>query len=141
MTFHLGKSLIEDVLKVTSTIDNPFGANTVLQRAVREGVLRKATASDLSAWRDAYLTNKYTKKNLSVPDGEDAMIGTVEVSNAYVVLAKFGLPWGTSGTNRAVFFVPKGAPFPAGEIGLSAIYDFETLRATCTAARTGSFSC
>jgi hypothetical protein len=141
LTAHLVTPLVEDLLKVASRIENPFGAQAALERAVREGELRKATHEDLGLWREAYLAKKSAQKDPSAPVEKDARIGSVELSQAYIVLRKFALPWGPTGSNRAVFFVPKGVPLPTGEMGRSAIYDFDTLTVQCTFARTESFSC
>lgn len=113
-----------------------------LDRAIREGSIRKATAEDVSAFRDAYIEKKYTSKNLPVPVTEDALSVTkVDISRSYVVLEKFTYPSGLLNEYRAVFFVPKGVPEPSGEIGHSAVYDFGTLTVGCTLARTGGISC
>lgn len=138
---NLAKSVFDEFGRAISKIDNPFGADAALDRGVRDGVLRKASQDDLSAWRDVYLANKYTSKGLALNPHDDAMIGAIDLTKAYWVVGKFVLPWGKGGTNRSVFFVPKNVPYPVGELGMSAIYDFETLLVTCAGARTQAFSC
>lgn len=113
-----------------------------LDRAIREGTIRKATAEDVRAFRDAYIEKKYVSKNLPVPVTEDALSVTkVDISRAYVVLKKFTYPSGLVNEYRVVFFIPADVPEPSGEIGHSAFYDFATLTIGCTFARTGGFSC
>lgn len=125
--------------RVIAEIKDPQPA---LDKAIRDGTIRKATAEDVRAFRDAYIANKYTRKNLPVPVTEDALSVTkTDLSRAYVVLNKFTYPSGLLNEHRATFFVPIGVPGPSGAIGHSAFYDFGTLTVGCTAARTGTFSC
>jgi len=113
-----------------------------LDRAVRDGFIRKATAEDIRAFRDAYIEKKYTSNNLPVPATEDALSVTkVDMSRAYVVLKKFTYPSGLLDEYRVIFFVPVGVLEPSGEIGHSAFYDFGSLTINCTLARTGGISC
>lgn len=124
---------------VVDTIKSPQPA---LDEAIQDGALRKATAEDVKAFRDAYLEKKYTSKNLPVPATDDALaVGGVDLTQAYVVMRAFTYPAGLVNEYRAVFFVPKGVPQPRGDIGHSATYDFETLTVGCTVARTGGISC
>jgi len=129
--------------RVMAGITNPQPA---LDKAVRDGVLRKATAEDVRAFRDAYIANKYTRKNLPVPATEDALsVTATDLSRAYVVLGKFTYPSGLLNEYRTTFFVPIGVAMPSGDIGHSAFYDFGTLTVGCTgartSARTGFLSC
>jgi hypothetical protein len=125
--------------RVAAEINNP---QPTLDKALQGGILRKATAEDVRAFRDAYIDNKYISRKLSVPATEDALAVTkTDLSRAYVVLGKFTFPSGLLNEYRATFFVPTGVPEPSGAIGHSAVYDFATLRVRCTFARTGAFSC
>ena len=125
--------------RVTAKIENPQPA---LDKAIRDGTIRKATAEDVRAFRDVYIANKYTRKNLAVPVAEDALSVTkTDLSRAYVVLKKFAYPSGLVNEYRATFFVPIGVAEPTGDIGHSAFYDFGTLTVVCTGARTGTASC
>lgn len=117
-----------------------------LDKAIRDGIIRKATAEDVRKFRDAYIDKNYTRKNLLVPVTEDALsVAETDLSRAYVVLDKFTYPSGLVNEYRATFFVPIGVPEPSGDIGHSAFYDFGTLTVVCTAARaaarTGFVSC
>lgn len=113
-----------------------------LDEAVRNRIIRKATDEDKKAFFDAYIENKYTRKNIQVPANENALsVTNIDISRAYVVLKKFTYPSGMINENRVVFFIPKGVPEPGGEIGHSATYDFETLTVECTLARAGRISC
>lgn len=113
-----------------------------LDRAIQAGSIRKATVEDITAFRDAYLKNKYIRKGLPVPENETALSVThVNISRAYVVLKKFTYPSGLVNEYKVVFFVPVGVPNPSGDFGHSAVYDFATLTVGCSLARTGSISC
>lgn len=132
--------------KVTETghfiVANIKDPQPALDRALKDGSIRKATAEDVRAFKDAYIENKYTSKNLSVPDWEDALSVTlVDISRAYVVLKEFTYPTGLIDEYRVTFFLPKGVPEPTGNMGHSALYDFQTLTVVCTLARTGGISC
>ena len=113
-----------------------------LDEAVRNRIIRKATDEDKKAFFDAYIENKYARKNIPVPPKENALsVINVDISRAYVVLQKFSYPSGMINENRVVFFTPKGVQEPSGEIGHSATYDFATLTVRCSAARTGRIGC
>ena len=125
--------------RVVAKIKDPQPA---LEKAIREGFIRRATAEDVRAFGDAYIEKKYVSKNLPVPVTEDALaVAQVDISRAYVVLKKFTYPSGLVNEYRVVFFSPRGIAEPNGEIGHSALYDFETLTVMCTMARTGHESC
>lgn len=124
---------------VVDTIKSPQPA---LDQAIREGAIRKATAEDVKAFRDAYLEKKYISKSHPVPATENALsVDRVDLTRAYVVMGTFIYPAGLLDEYRAVFFVPTGIPQPRGDIGHSATYDFASLTVSCTLARTGAVSC
>lgn len=126
----------------TPPVKVPSDSQIALNQAVKNRIIRKATEADKKAFFDAYIENKYTRKNLPVPTNENALAVTnVDISRAFVVLKKFTYPLGMTKENRVVFFIPKDVPLPRGEIGESATYDFATLTVECTFARTGRFSC
>jgi hypothetical protein len=113
-----------------------------LGEAVRKGLIRKATAEDVGAFRNAYIQKKYLKNGLPAPEDEDALsITLVDISRAYVVLKKFSYPSGLVNSNRAVFLVPIGVPEPSGEYGHSAIYYFDSLTVECTLERMSRWRC
>lgn len=125
-----------------STVVKLVDPQPSLDRAIQAGAIRKATAQDVQAFRDAYIEKKYLKKGLLTPENEDALSVTrVDVSRAYVVLTTFTFPSGLVNEYKAVFFVPTGVPKPSGDYGHSAIYDFATLTVECKLARTGGISC
>lgn len=141
---------VQVIMKTLATADSPpnppakaqADPRPALEEAVRTGLIRKATAEDIKAFRAAYIQKKYAGKPLAVPSSENALSVTgVDVSRAYVVLQKFTYPPGMLNENSVVFFIPKGVPEPAGKYGHAAIYDFETLTVECTAARTGGVGC
>lgn len=131
----------QDVSKTTPPLKVPE-AQVALDQATQRGAIRKATAEDLKAFRDAYIYKKYTSKNLPVPSTENALSVTqVDLSRAYVVQKDFSYPPGMINENSVVFFIPEGVSEPSGKYGHSAIYHFDTLTVECSAARTGGFSC
>jgi hypothetical protein len=135
----LANKVAEIIRFIDDKIHNPQPA---LEKAIREGSIRKATATDVKAFQNAYIEKKYKNKNTPVPDNENALaVGEVDLSHAYVVLKAFTYPSGLVNKYRVVFFTPEGVPEPKGDIGHSAVYDFNTLTVGCTAARTGGFSC
>jgi hypothetical protein len=131
--------VVKKVAEIRRKIKDPQPA---LDRAIKNGTIRKATAEDVRAFRDAYIENKYHSKSPQVLETDDALSVTkVDISHAYVVLKKFTYPSGLVNEYKVVFFIPKGVPEPSGEMGQSMFYDFGTLTIGCTVARTGSFSC
>ena len=113
-----------------------------LDRAIREGFIRKATVDDVRAFKDAYIEKKYASKNLSEPGWDNALSVTcVDISHAYVVLKEFTYPSGLVDEYRATFFLPKGVPEPNGSMGHSVLYDFQTLTVEFTAAKPSGISC
>jgi len=144
--FSVGSIAPSTAFSQAKTPNQPYkmvaDSQIALDEAVRMGVIRKATVEDVNAFRDAYIEKKYTSRNLPVPVKENALsVTNVDISRAYVVLKKFTYPSGMINENRVVFFVPKGVSEPSGEYGHSAIYHFDTLTVSCTAARTGGMSC
>lgn len=132
---------IQDVVKPTPSI-TATDPQVLLDQAVLNRIIRKATAEDVRKFRDAYIDKKYASKNLPVPTNEDALSVTgVDISRAYVVLKEFTYPPGMINEKKVVFFIPKGILEPKGEYGHSAIYDFETLTVWCSYGRNGSFRC
>ena len=142
---------IEALQKIQKVLDSgpPEAASLAVKdpqlelgEAVRKGLIRKATAEDVGAFRNAYFEKKYLKKGLPVPEDEDALSVTlVDISRAYVVLKKFTYPSGLVNKHRVVFLVPIGVPEPSGEYGHSAIYYFDSLTVECTLERMSRWSC
>lgn len=95
-----------------------------LERAVRAGVLRRATLDDAEQWINA-LKRKYALQNRAAPDIP------ADLYNAYVVLKRFAYPEGLTGGERATFYVPKGVPEPSGDYGHSKIHDMNSVMLEC----------
>jgi hypothetical protein len=132
--------------KVTETghfiVANVNDPQPALDRALQYGAIRKATAEDVRAFKEAYLEKNNTSKNFPEPNWENALsVTSVDISRAYVVLKEFTYPSGLINEYRVTFFLPKGVPEPTGNMGHSALYDFQTLTVTCSAARTDGISC
>jgi hypothetical protein len=101
--------------------DTRPGGEAGLALGVREGYLREARKSDMNEW-------------LATQKPGDARVDSSAFAmlNAYVVLKPYRLPNGLYGAHSAKFYVPRGVPRPTGELGHSAIYDFNTR--TCAGA-------
>lgn len=116
-----------------------------LEDALHNGILRKATESDVDEWVIA-ASVKTPKKDVPAIAGEEerkpvrpqlyVTVCTVSIddkddyrriSNAYVVLKQFIYPAGLYGEASSTFFIPKGVPLPTGNPGHSNIYDFNRL--------------
>lgn len=95
--------------------DTRPGGEAGLALGVREGYLREARNSDMNEWR---VTQK--------PGDARADSSGFAMHNAYVVLKPYRVPSGLYGAHAAKFYVPRGVPRPTGELGHSAIYDFNT---------------
>lgn len=114
-------SLIGEVSQVP---DPAKTAAASLERAVRAGVLRRATLDDAEQWITA-LKRKYALQKRAAPDIP------ADLYNAYVVLKRFVYPEGLTGGERATFYVPKGVPEPTGDYGHSKIYDMNSVMLEC----------
>lgn len=101
--------------------DSRPGGEAGLALGVREGYLREARKSDMHEW---LATQK--------PGDARADSSAFAMLNAYVVLKPYRLPSGLYGAHSAKFYVPRGVSRPTGELGHSAIYDFNTR--TCAGA-------
>ncbi|MBW8810092.1 MAG: hypothetical protein JF591_14995 [Lysobacter sp.] len=95
--------------------DTRPGGEAGLALGVREGYLREARNSDMNEWRA-------TQK----PGDGRGDSSAFAMHNAYVVLKPYRVPSGLYGAHSAKFYVPRGVPRPTGELGHSAIYDFNT---------------
>lgn len=106
------------------------GANG-LERAVRDGLIRKADAQDASAWLAAWkAANAAKAARFKVSDAE--LLRYINLYDAYVVDKAFRYPPGMTQV-AATFFVPKGRARPVGEPGHSIVYDFNN--GSCSAAQ------
>ena len=106
----------------------PLAGPVGLEDAVNKGILRKAAAADIDEW-DASMARNAAKQNTQPMAGlgARALPGRSHPFNAYVVLKPFRLPAGLYGAHAATFLVPKGVPIPEGDLGHSALYDFNTM--------------
>ena len=109
--------------------DDMAAGEAGLAYAVSRGWLRAATRADMDAWLAARAAQPQAD---TPPIAGGALPGRMTVHNGYVVLKPFRLPAGLYGAHSATFFVPKGVQRPTGELGHSALYDFNTL--TCAGA-------
>jgi hypothetical protein len=98
-----------------------------LKDALRQGLLRKATAADAQAWSDAVGQDSLQRNVPSAPVQSVPKPPKSLLFRTYVVLGPFTYPAGLWGADSAIFLIPRGAPTPEGNPGHSAIYDFNTL--------------
>lgn len=133
-----GKVVVGDTLEKTTRLltsndvtvkslqqkDAPLAGPAGLEEAVRNGILRAATSDDMFAWESAM-----QKQVNGDPPLHDAAseVRRNRVDNTYVVLKRFNLPAGLYGANAAKFLLPQGVPVPTGDLGHSALLDFNTM--------------
>lgn len=131
----LGQPLSADAVQLTSPDSPPssFVDATMpkagpagLADAVTKGLMRPADEDDFAAWQ-ALLERKSSQANRGLPPlANPSERSSFRVHNAYVLLKAQRLPAGLYGAHSASFFLPKGVPFPEGELGHSALYDFNS---------------
>jgi len=106
----------------------PRAGTAGLEEALRQGLLRKATAADAQAWSDAVAQNAPQRDVSTVPGQGVPKPPKSFLFRTYVVLGPFTYPAGLYGGKSAIFLVPRGTPTPKGNPGHSAVYDFNTLK-------------
>lgn len=90
-----------------------------LVEAMRKGLLRPASGSDLSVWK-----SRWSQANSrSVPRTFDER---TRMMTAYVIQRDFNIPAGLSGANSVVFVLERSVPYPRGDAGHSVILDQAT---------------
>lgn len=90
-----------------------------LVEAMRKGLLRPASGSDLSVWK-----SRWSQANSrSVPRTFDER---TRMMTAYVIQRDFDIPAGLSGANSVVFVLERSVPYPRGDAGHSVILDQAT---------------
>jgi hypothetical protein len=90
-----------------------------LVEAMRKGLLRPASGSDLSVWK-----SRWSQANgRSVPRTFDER---TQMMTAYVIQRDFDIPAGLSGAHSVVFVLERGVPYPRGDAGHSVILDQAT---------------
>jgi hypothetical protein len=140
----VGEPLPQDAVQLTSTdtppqsfVDPslPKAGPAGLADAVEKGLMRPASDADIAAWQ-AIEANKASKLGHDLPPmASPPAPPELFVHNAYVLLKAQRLPAGLYGAHLATFFLPKGVPYPEGELGHSTLYDFNTER--CQGASCG----
>lgn len=107
----------------------PLAGPAGVADAVRKGLLRPATAKDMKDWADAVRAATTPDPDLPPVEGGTKRAERQSAPyNTYVVLKAFTFPSGLYGGNSATFIIPKGVPYPQGNPGHSAVYDFNTLK-------------
>lgn len=116
---------------------SPLAGKAGLNELVSKGMLRPSTTADINKW--AQLKEEAYKKIKKHRDEELPPVANAQkkttfkpqhVHNGYVILKKITIPAGLFGGNLATFFLEKGVPYPAGNLGHSRLYDFNTI--TCS---------
>ena len=102
----------------------PLAGEAGLAKAMRKGILRRATLEDATKWINA-LKMKYAVQHRQPPDIPP------DLNNAYVVLKEFTYPAGLYGGHSATFYIPEGVPLPTGNYGHSKIYDLNSISLEC----------
>lgn len=137
---HLGEKLSPNTKlysskerKLSNYIDKtkPLAGEAGLKELVKKGFLRRYTKKELLKW--ASLQEKLYKKSHNEKTLPKIINGNMKKSfipsvvlNGYTILKKITIPAGLYGANAATFFLPKGVPFPEGDLGHSTLYDFNT---------------
>lgn len=108
----------------------PLAGPAGIQDAVAKGILRQATREDAEAWanRKSKLIPKDALPPVSGGDSRRTLLGP-HGYNVFVILKRFTLPSGLYGGNLATFYLLEGVPYPEGDLGHSALYDFNAM--TC----------
>ena len=97
-----------------------------LTDAVAKGLMRPADEADFAAWQ-AVLERKNRQASEGLPPmANPPARSSFRPHNAYVLLKAQRLPAGLYGAHSASFFLPLGVPYPEGELGHSALYDFNS---------------
>ena len=107
----------------------PLAGQMGLKQLSKKGYIRPYTKEDIEKW--AKLQKKiYERKEKNLPKVINADIRQSFkppfVLHGYTILKKITIPSGLYGGNAATFFLPKGVPFPKGNLGHSTLYDFNT---------------
>ncbi len=106
--------------------DLPKAGPAGLADAVAKGLMRPADETDFAAWQ-AVLERKASQANQDLPPlANPPTRSSFRPHNAYVLLKAQRLPAGLYGAHSASFFLPLGVPYPEGELGHSALYDFNS---------------
>ncbi len=126
-----------DSFKLKNT---PLAGQAGLDDAIKKGIIRKATAEDVKAYRDKLIEKERKNPSKDLPpiaggDSIEKSAGMISSYNAYVVLKDFTFPAGLYGANSATFLVLEGVNPPTGNAGHSKVYDFNRL--TCSGVGCG----
>lgn len=111
--------------------DAPLREEAGIRDAVSKGILRSVNEDDLKRWIDNLPRNANLPKVVTTNPEKRKLF----VHNGYVILKPFVIPEGLYGGHSASFFLEKGVPAPTGNLGHSALFDFNTM--TCKGASCG----
>ncbi len=90
-----------------------------LVEAMRKGLLRPASGSDLSVWKSRW--SQANSRNVPRTFDERTRMMT-----AYVIQRDLDIPAGLSGAQSVVFVLERGVPYPRGDAGHSVVLDQAT---------------
>lgn len=124
-----------DDIPVDSFFDNsaPSAGMAGIEDLLRQGLIRKATSDDVTAWLEREAEANGEKLPPEVSRSISAKHKSIGLFNAYVILGQITIPAGLYGGRAVSFFLDEGVPYPKGDLGHSGLYDFSTM--TCTGVR------
>ncbi len=106
-----------------------------IQEALRTRLLRPATPADLEAWKVAARAALNLPYVYTEVGAADPRIPMPKNYNAYVILKEFTLPEELYGAHSVSLILPRGIPYPKGDLGHSALFDLQT--GTCRGVACG----
>lgn len=107
----------------------PLAGKPALQEAMQKGLLRKATYQDVKDWETQYAIANGKRDVFPKDTTKSEPSPGKEYDDIYVVLKPFVFPKGITGF-KAIFYVPRGVPYPTGNPGHICVHDFTNLRRT-----------
>jgi uncharacterized membrane protein len=99
---------------------SPGPGDAGLDRLLREGSIRRATARDLQDWARSQPPGAPVESYLHM----DPRSGNQYIWRGYVVLREMTYPSELYGAHRAIFIVPRGVPRPYGDAGHSSVLEY-----------------
>jgi len=112
---NLSRSIQKNSIIIAST-----NGKQGLDRLVREGRMRRATAQDVRAWLKATGRTEQESSNLLTPDPYSS---GQYILQTFVVIGEMVVPSGLTGANSATFIVPQHVQRPYGDLGHSRILE------------------
>lgn len=99
-------------------LNQPLAGPAGLRELESKGAIRKMTDSDLLRWQNI--------KDMDTPPTTKLKKSTWVPLKGYMILQEITLPAGLYGSYSAFFFLEEGVPYPKGNLGHSALVDFNS---------------